>query len=250
MRGKEEDGSRDFVGPSDAIERALSADRFTFRASHFVGYSLGIDEPRSDDIDEDIMRSQSLRQRLAHGVEAGFACAVGWRSRFTAKGSARRDVDDPPPLASALFDHPPRSAIGNIGRAEQIRGYGPIPGALPVFVISRCDRVRFEDRCIIDQDVQSLMAFIDLIDQPFGLIGIGDVGLVQCVFTTDRGHCSVRLFSIAMIVDGNPGTAGGELIDDFSTYPFSSAGDEDDFAGEIELRCCIVHDGLPSHVSK
>ena len=121
-------------------------------AVQMVAGHVCLDPAGRDDTDDDAVRGQVFGEGLAHGVEAGFAGAVGGAGRLAAKGAAGGDVDD---TAVPLADHLLRGAVADIGRADEVGVEDAPPAFLPGLIVYFSQRVVFVDAGVVDDDVET-----------------------------------------------------------------------------------------------
>src|SRR5262245_1610822 len=222
---------RDFIRPRHSLERTLVADVLAVGAVDFPCDALRVDEAGSDGVYEDVVRGQSLSQRLAHRIQAGLARAVSRGVGFASERAARRNVSD---LPAALFDHLLSRAKSQIRRSDQVGVDRGPPRLLPFNITDRRDRMGLEDRGVVDQRVQTAEIADNMLDQFARLIGVSDVGSNDRVRTTLKQ--SERLFgllAIVVVMNDHSRSVFGELQRGRAADALRSAGSLFEFVFEF-----------------
>ena len=91
-------------------------------------------------------------------------------------------------MTAHVFDRTP----AQVGRAGQIDGQGALPGGLPCCQRDFIDWMRFENPCVIDQNIQPTQAINSLCNDTLGRSRIGDIARASYVTSAGKPGQGLR----------------------------------------------------------
>src|SRR5918995_4969996 len=156
--GEEDGGAGDVLPLLDAAERNRF-DEFPFRFADLPAEQLGellvdfdpewgIDDPRRDAVDVDLVWRQRQRHRLGHADHARLARTVGEHQRLATSSGLGGEVDD---LATApLLDHLPRRRL----RAPEHALAVDVEHEVPILIRRLQEGNDLAHPSIVDEDIE------------------------------------------------------------------------------------------------